>query len=102
MPNARRRGRHPEWGLLGCQKEVAFAADRVVVVVEELVDEDVIRADPNRTIIPGSSSMPSSSSRGARIPRTSGRVRPRQPLLPRLDPITARRGAGQAWLADWV
>ncbi len=41
------------WGLLGCQKEAAFAASRVVVVVEELVDESVIRADPNRTIIPG-------------------------------------------------
>ena len=41
------------WGLLGCQKEAAFAADRVIVVVEELVDDAVIRADPNRTIIPG-------------------------------------------------
>jgi glutaconate CoA-transferase subunit A len=41
------------WGLLGCQKEVAFAADRVIVVVEELVEETVIRADPNRTILPG-------------------------------------------------
>jgi len=41
------------WGLLGCQKEAAFAADRVIVVVEELVDESVIRADPNRTIVPG-------------------------------------------------
>jgi glutaconate CoA-transferase subunit A len=41
------------WGLLGCQKEAAFAAERVIVVVEELVDESVIRADPNRTIIPG-------------------------------------------------
>ncbi len=41
------------WGLLGCQKEAAFAADRVIVVVEELVDEAVIRADPNRTVIPG-------------------------------------------------
>jgi glutaconate CoA-transferase subunit A len=41
------------WGLLGAQKEAAFAADRVIVVVEELVDEEVIRADPNRTVIPG-------------------------------------------------
>ena len=41
------------WGLLGCQKEAAFAAERVIVVVEELVSEDVIRADPNRTAIPG-------------------------------------------------
>jgi len=41
------------WGLLGCQKEAAFAAERVIVVVETLVDEAVIRADPNRTVIPG-------------------------------------------------
>jgi glutaconate CoA-transferase subunit A len=41
------------WGLLGCQKEAAFAAQRLIVVVEELVDEAVVRADPNRTIIPG-------------------------------------------------
>lgn len=41
------------WGLLGCQKEAAFAAERVILVCEELVDEAVIRADPNRTVIPG-------------------------------------------------
>ena len=41
------------WGLLGVQKEAAFASGRVIVVVEELVDEQVIRADPNRTLIPG-------------------------------------------------
>ena len=41
------------WGLLGVQKEAAFAASRVIAVVEELVDESVVRADPNRTLIPG-------------------------------------------------
>ncbi len=41
------------WGLLGCQKEAAFAAKRVIVVCEEIVDEAVIRRDPNRTVIPG-------------------------------------------------
>jgi len=41
------------WGLLGVQKEAAFASRRVIVVVEELVDQSVIRADPNRTLIPG-------------------------------------------------
>jgi glutaconate CoA-transferase, subunit A len=41
------------WGLLGVQKEAAFASRRVIVVVEELVDEAIIRADPNRTLIPG-------------------------------------------------
>lgn len=41
------------WGLLGCQRDAAFASGRVIVVCEELVDEEVIRADPNRTVIPG-------------------------------------------------
>jgi glutaconate CoA-transferase subunit A len=41
------------WGLVGVQKEAAFASSRVIVVVEELVDTAVIRADPNRTLIPG-------------------------------------------------
>ncbi|HYT05611.1 MAG TPA: CoA-transferase [Gemmatimonadales bacterium] len=40
------------WGLAGVQQEAAFASERVIVVVEELVDEAVIRADPNRTVIP--------------------------------------------------
>ncbi len=41
------------WGLLGVQEAAAFAARAVIVVVEEIVDEAVIRADPNRTLIPG-------------------------------------------------
>jgi len=40
------------WGLVGVQKEAAFASERVIVVAEELVDEGVIRSDPNRTVIP--------------------------------------------------
>jgi glutaconate CoA-transferase subunit A len=50
---ADRHGNTQLWGLLGMQKEVAFASKHVIVVVEELVDESVIRADPNRTLIPG-------------------------------------------------
>jgi glutaconate CoA-transferase subunit A len=40
------------WGLYGVQKEAAFASQRVIVSVEEIVDSSVIRSDPNRTIIP--------------------------------------------------
>jgi glutaconate CoA-transferase, subunit A len=50
---ADRHGNTQVWGLTGCQKEAAFAAARVIVVVEELVGEEVVRADPNRTLIPG-------------------------------------------------
>jgi len=41
------------WGLLGVQKEAAFAARRVIVAAEEIVAESVVRADPNRTLLPG-------------------------------------------------
>ncbi len=41
------------WGLYGSQKEVAFAAKRVIVVAEEIVPTSVIRSDPNRTLVPG-------------------------------------------------
>ncbi len=41
------------WGIIGEQKEAAFAAQRVILTTEEIVDEAVIRSDPNRTLIPG-------------------------------------------------
>ena len=41
------------WGLIGVQKEAAFAARNVIIVAEEIVNESVIRSDPNRTLIPG-------------------------------------------------
>jgi glutaconate CoA-transferase subunit A len=41
------------WGIIGEQKEAAFAAKKVIVTAEQIVDESVIRSDPNRTMIPG-------------------------------------------------
>ena len=41
------------WGLMGVQREAAFSSKRVIIVAEELVDREVIRSDPNRTLIPG-------------------------------------------------
>jgi glutaconate CoA-transferase, subunit A len=40
------------WGIIGEQKEAAFAAKHVILSAEEIVDESVIRSDPNRTLIP--------------------------------------------------
>ena len=41
------------WGIIGEQKEAAFAAQRVILTAEEIVSQEAIRADPNRTLIPG-------------------------------------------------
>lgn len=47
------QGNAQVWGILGEQQLAAFASQRVILTVEEVVDEAVIRSDPNRTIIPG-------------------------------------------------
>lgn len=49
---ADRRGNTQIWGLTGIQAEAVYAAGKAVVVVEELVADEVVRADPNRTLVP--------------------------------------------------
>jgi glutaconate CoA-transferase, subunit A len=41
------------WGNLGLTVEAAQAARRTIVICEEIVADEVIRSDPNRTLIPG-------------------------------------------------
>lgn len=54
VPRADRNGNAQVWGITGEVRDAAFAGDTVIVTAEELVDERVIRSDPNRTIVPGS------------------------------------------------
>ena len=91
------------WGLLGCQKEAAFAADRVIVVVEELVDEDVIRADPNRTIIPGLIvDAVVIEPWGAHPSYVQGAYDRDNRFYLEWDAITREEESTQAWLREWV
>jgi glutaconate CoA-transferase subunit A len=91
------------WGLLGCQKEAAFAADRVIVVVEELVDESVVRADPNRTIIPGLIvDAVVVEPFGAHPSYVQGAYDRDNRFYLDWDAITKDEDALQAWLRDWV
>lgn len=41
------------WGNYGVMRDAAFAAKRVILTCEEIVEHEVILADPNRTVIPG-------------------------------------------------
>ena len=91
------------WGLLGCQKEAAFAAERVIVVVEELVDEAVIRADPNRTVIPGLIvDAVVVEPYGAHPSYVQGAYDRDNRFYLDWDPISRDEDALQAWLRDWV
>ncbi|MFC7340242.1 CoA transferase subunit A [Saccharopolyspora griseoalba] len=49
---ADRAGNTQIWGLTGIQAEAVYAARRAIVVVEEVVPDEVIRSDPNRTVVP--------------------------------------------------
>jgi glutaconate CoA-transferase subunit A len=91
------------WGLLGCQKEAAFAADRVVVVVEEIVSEDVIRADPNRTVIPGLIvDAVVVEPWGAHPSYVQGAYDRDNHFYRDWDAIAREAATTQAWLDEWV
>ena len=54
VQRADRNGNAHLWGIIGEQKEAAFAAGKVILTAEEIVEEEIIRSDPNRTMISGS------------------------------------------------
>lgn len=91
------------WGLLGCQKEAAFAAERVIVVVEQLVEGAVIRADPNRTVIPGLIvDAVVVEPYGAHPSYVQGAYDRDNRFYLDWDPISRDEDALQAWLREWV
>jgi glutaconate CoA-transferase subunit A len=91
------------WGLLGCQKEAAFAAERVIVVVEELVSDEVIRADPNRTIIPGLIvDAVVVEPWGAHPSYVQGAYDRDNRFYRDWDPISRTAESTDAWLREWV
>ncbi len=91
------------WGIIGEQKEVAFASQRVILTAEEIVSEEVIRSDPNRTLIPGFivdavvhepfSAHPS---------YTQGYYDRDNPFYMEWDKISESPAAVQAYLDEWV
>jgi glutaconate CoA-transferase subunit A len=91
------------WGLLGIQKEAAFAADRVVVVVEEIVDEEVVRRDPNRTLIPGLIvDAVVHEPYGAHPSYVQGYYDRDNAFYLDWDRVSRDAEATQAWLEEWV
>jgi glutaconate CoA-transferase subunit A len=91
------------WGLLGVQKEVAFAAERVIVVVEEIVEETVIRSDPNRTVIPGLVvDAVVHEAFGAHPSYAQGYYDRDNQFYLEWDRISRDEAATQTWLEEWV
>jgi glutaconate CoA-transferase subunit A len=75
----------------------------VIVVVEEVVSDEVIRADPNRTIIPGLIvDAVVAEPWGAHPSYVQGAYDRDNRFYLDWDPISRDEAATQAWLAEWV
>lgn len=91
------------WGIVGEQKEAAFAARRVIVTAEEIVDERVIRSDPNRTLIPAMVVNAVCHVPHAAHPSyTQGYYDRDNVFYLEWDRLSADRAAVLAWLDKWV
>ena len=91
------------WGIVGEQKEAAFAARRVIVTAEEIVDERVIRSDPNRTLIPALVvSAVCHVPYAAHPSYTQGYYDRDNAFYLDWDRLSAGRGAVLSWLDEWV
>jgi len=91
------------WGIVGEQKEAAFAAKRVIVTAEDIVDESVIRSDPNRTIIPAMIVSAVCHVPFAAHPSyTQGYYDRDNPFYLEWDKVSSSPEAVKAWLDEWV
>lgn len=91
------------WGLLGAQKEAAFAGKHVIVVVEEIVSEDVIRRDPNRTLIPGLIvNAVVHEPYGAHPSYAQGYYDRDNQFYLEWEEISREQASTEAWLQEWV
>ena len=91
------------WGIIGEQKEAAFAAQRVILTAEEIVDETIIRSDPNRTLIPGFIVDAVCQAPYCAHPSyTQGYYDRDNEFYLEWDKISQDRGRVQAYLDEWV
>jgi glutaconate CoA-transferase subunit A len=91
------------WGLVGMQKEAAFSAKHVIVVVEEIVEEAVIRSDPNRTLIPHMIvDAVVHQPKGAHPSYVQGYYDRDNKAYLAWDQISRSQEGVESWLAEWV
>lgn len=91
------------WGATGVTLEAVRAARRVLVVCEELVEAEVIRSDPNRTLIPGFlTTAVVHQPWGAHPAGLQGCYAHDDQFYLDYAARTKDRDSAQAWLKEWV
>lgn len=103
VQRADRNGNAQVWGILGEQKEAAFASRNVIVTAEEIVDEEIVRSDPNRTLIPGLIVKAVCHVPHCAHPSyTQGYYDRDNVFYLNWDKISENRATVNAWLDEWV
>ena len=91
------------WGPWGVSQEAALAAKAVIVLADEVVDREVIRADPNRTIVPALKVVAVVAQAGACHPSPlQGRYTRDHAFFHEYHRATRTREGFEAWLREWV
>jgi glutaconate CoA-transferase, subunit A len=91
------------WGNLGVMREAVMAAGKVIVTCEEIVEHDVILADPNRVVVPGFAvSSVVHEPFGAFPSPTQGYARRDDAFYFDYHRATRERAGFENWLQEWV
>lgn len=91
------------WGPRGVSREAALAAKAVIVVADELVDRTVVRADPDRTLVPALKVVAVVEQPGACHPSPlQDRYGRDHSFFHEYHAATRTREGFEAWLREWV
>ena len=103
VQRADKEGNAHAWGNFGVMREAAFAAKKVILTCEEIVDHDVILRDPNRNVIPGFLvSSVVHQPFGSHPSPTQGYARRDDNFYFEYHKATRSREGFEQWLQKWV
>ncbi|HEX6262651.1 MAG TPA: CoA-transferase [Actinomycetota bacterium] len=91
------------WGNLGVTQDAVMAADRVILLAEEIVTGDVIRSDPGRVLVPGFRVSAIVHEPGACHPSpVQGCYRRDHAAFAEYHEATRDEEGFEAWLREWI
>ncbi len=103
VQRADRYGNSHFWGSTGVSQEAAMAADRVILLAEEIVEPAVIASDPNRVVYPGFRVSAVVHEPAAQHPSPmTGLWRRDNEFFNDYHARTREREGFLAWLKEWV
>ena len=103
VQRADKEGNAHAWGNFGVMREAAFAAKKVILTCEEIVDHDLILSDPNRNVIPGFLvSSVVHQPFGSHPSPTQGYARRDDNFYFEYHKATRSRDGFEQWLQTWV